>query len=107
MKILFDQNVPKNLRRYLHAHAVSTAYEMGWARAVNGQLLAMAEAAGFAVFLTGDRNLAYQQNLVGREIAIVELTKNNWPAVRPHVPEIVRAIDSCGQGSYVRVVCGR
>lgn len=34
-------------------------------------LLTEAEAAGFEAVLTTDRNLRYQQNLAGRNIAIV------------------------------------
>jgi hypothetical protein len=105
MKILFDQNVPRPLWRYLTGHLVSTAYAMGWDRAVNGELLQIAVAAGFDVFITGDRNLSYQQNLGERKI-IVELTRNNWPCVKPHVDEIAAAVNSCIPGSYTRVTCG-
>jgi hypothetical protein len=35
----------------------------------NGELLNVAEAAGFEVLVTTDKNLTYQQNLVGRKIA--------------------------------------
>jgi predicted nucleic acid-binding protein len=41
----------------------------------NGQLLNIAEAAGFEVIVTTDRNLLYQQNLAGRRIAIVAFGK--------------------------------
>lgn len=106
MRVLFDQNVPKKLRSNLGKHMVSTAYAMGWDRAVNGDLLRLAEAAGFDVFITGDQKLSYQQNLAARKIAIVELTKNNWPVVKPRAEEIAAAVDSCVAGSYVRVICG-
>jgi hypothetical protein len=43
MKILFDQGTPAPLRRALTDHAVSTAYEMGWAQLDNGALLKAAE----------------------------------------------------------------
>ena len=80
---------------------------MGWDGAVNGDLLRLAEEAAFDVFVTADQKLSYQQNLAGRKIAIVELTKNNWPVVKPQVEEIAAAVDTCVAGSYVRVVCGR
>jgi len=106
MKVLFDQNTPRKLRRYLTGHLVSTAYAMGWDRAVNGELLRLAEEAGFDVFLTCDQNLSYQQDLAGRRIAIVVLTSNNWPIVKPHAEEIAGRIDRCVAGSFVRVFCG-
>ena len=43
MRILFDQGTPVPLRRYLEAHEVKTAAEMGWSRLTNGQLLDAAE----------------------------------------------------------------
>jgi len=48
---------------------------MGWKSVKNGELLALAET-GFDLFLTSDQNLAYQQNLAGRRIAILELSSN-------------------------------
>jgi predicted nuclease of predicted toxin-antitoxin system len=105
MRILFDQNIPRNLRQFLARHEVQTAARMGWGRVENGELLARAEEAGFDVFLTGDQNLSYQQNLHAKRIGIVELTKNNWPSVQPHITEIVQAVETCGVGGYQRVVC--
>jgi predicted nuclease of predicted toxin-antitoxin system len=106
MKILFDQNAPANLRRHLPGHDVTTARKSGWEEVENGELLTLAESAGFEVFLTCDQSLSYQQNFVGRKIAIVELTKNNWPRIKPHVVEIAAAVNFCVPGSYIRVVCG-
>ena len=105
MKVLFDQNVPRNLRPLLIGHETWTAAELGWGRIENGVLLKAAEDAGFDIFLTGDQSLSYQQNLKGRRIGIVEITKNNWPSVEPRVPEIVKAIEACGAGGYIKVIC--
>lgn len=105
MRVLFDQNVPRNLRQFMAGHEVRTAANLGWGRVENGELLAKAEEAGFDVFLTGDQNLSYQQNLHDRRIAIVELTKNNWPSVKPRIAEIVQAVETSRAGGYKRVVC--
>ncbi len=64
MRILFDQGTPVLLRQTLTAHKVSTAFEMGWAKLENGDLLRAAEGQ-FDVFITTDQNLRYQQNLAG------------------------------------------
>ena len=106
MKVLFDQNIPRNLRPFLIGHETWTAAELGWGRIENGELLKAAEAAGFHIFLTGDQSVSYEQNLKARRIGIVEITKNNWPSVEPHVSEIVKAIETCGAGGYLKVVCG-
>jgi hypothetical protein len=105
MRVLFDENVPRNLRQFMAGHEVQTAADMGWGRVENGELLTKAEESGFDVFLTGDQNLSYQQNLLARRIGIVELTKNNWPSVKPRIAEIVQAVETCGAGGYKRVVC--
>jgi hypothetical protein len=105
VKVLFDQNIPRNLRQFLTSHEVRTAAQMGWEKLENGMLLKAAEDGGFHVFVTGDTNLRYQQNLKSRKIAIVALTKNNWPLVEPHVNEIVVAVSACKEGNYKTVNC--
>jgi hypothetical protein len=55
VKVLFDQGTPVPLRRALPDHLVETAFERGWASLKNGDLLAVAEDAGFEVFVTTDR----------------------------------------------------
>jgi hypothetical protein len=74
MRVLFDQGTPAPLRHSLAEHLVETAFELGWAKLKNGELISLAEEAGFAVFVTTDRNLKYQQNLAARSLSIVVLT---------------------------------
>jgi hypothetical protein len=50
---------------------------MGWRGIENGDLLDLAERESFDVFLTGDQNLPYQQNLRKRKIAVVVLATND------------------------------
>lgn len=100
MNILFDQGVPVPLRRSLSGHIVHTVYELGWSTVTNGQLLTMAEQAGYAVFVTTDQNLRYQQNLGGRTIAILVLTSTSWPRIQPHVPTISALVDHLGPGTF-------
>ena len=73
MLILFDHSTPAPLRYALKGHVVVEAVERGWEKLANGELLTIAEGAGFEVFLTADKNIQYQQNLTGRSIAIVVL----------------------------------
>ena len=76
MRILLDENAPSGLRRMLAGHDMRTAPEMGWAHYSNGQLLDEAEKAGFEALITGDRSLPYQQNLAGRNIAVIIFSTN-------------------------------
>jgi hypothetical protein len=101
--VLFDHNVPEPLRRVLAGHEVRTAAEMGWAAISNGDLLTQAEAGGFAVLVTADRNMRHQQNLAGRKIALVVLPTNRWKTVREHAERIAQAVDRAKPGSLAEV----
>ena len=103
MFILFDNGTPAPLRYALKGHTVVEAIERGWDRLVNGDLLAAAEAAGFEVLLTTDKNMRYQQNLKDRKIAFVVLGNSQWPVVRRYVERIVVAVDAATPGSYTEV----
>lgn len=103
MLIHFDQATPVPLRPYLRPHTVRTAAQEGWDRFRNGDLLNAAEAAGFEMLLTIDKNMRYQQNLTGRRIAILVLGQQQWNLLRPHVQLIVDAVNASTPGSYVEV----
>jgi hypothetical protein len=94
---------PAPLRYALKGHVVVEAIERGWDRPVNGELIAVAEAAGFDLLLTTDKNIRYQQNLTGREIAFVVLGNQQWPTLRRYVEKVVAAVDAATPGSYTEV----
>jgi hypothetical protein len=101
--ILLDNNAPRGLVRALTGHAVMEARERGWATLKNGDLLNVAEAAGFDVLVTSDKNIRYHQNLEGRKIALVVLTQGRWGPVSRVLPEIAVAVNACTPGSYSEV----
>jgi hypothetical protein len=90
MLVLFANGTPRTLARYLIGrHMVTEARARGWDTLENGDLLDAAEAAGFEVLVTTDKNLSYRQNLSGRKIAIVVLGKGRWRLIRPRVPQVL------------------
>jgi hypothetical protein len=104
MLVLFDNGTPRTLARYLiDKHAVTEARARGWEELDNGELLNEAEAAGFEVLVTTDRNISYQQNLAVRKIALVVLGKGRWTIIKLHVADIVAAINAATPGSYVEI----
>jgi len=103
MKILFDQGTPWPLSQHLTGHDVQACGDLGWSQLQNGALLTTAEQAGFAVFVTTDQNLQYQQNLAGRQIAIVVLLSTSWPKMQLVLPQIVHSITGIHPGEYVEV----
>jgi hypothetical protein len=70
MCILLDESLPYDLVALIKGHEVSTVRAEGWTSFMNGKLLALA-ATKFEVFITADRNLEFQQNLLKLPIAVV------------------------------------
>ncbi len=101
MRILFDKNVPVGVRTFLSGHEVHTFIDMQWhLQLENGALLDAAEAANFDLMVTADQNIEYQQNLVGRKLALVVLGSNIWPIVRQHRPLIAAHVNASTPGSF-------
>lgn len=71
MRVLLDECIPRKLKTAFAGYDCQTVPEAGLAGQKNGCLLSLAEAAGFALFVTMDKGLQYQQNLAGRRIAIL------------------------------------
>jgi hypothetical protein len=69
----------------------------------NGDLLTAAEEAGFEVLVTSDKSIRYQQNLRRRKIAIVALGKGRWTLIKPHVPQIVAAVNAATPASFTEI----
>jgi predicted nuclease of predicted toxin-antitoxin system len=104
MLILFDNGTPRTLARFLiDHHTVTEARARGWEELENGELLNEAEAAGFEVLVTTDKNLGYQQNLIGRKIAIVVLGQGRWTLIKPYVAQVVAAVNAATPGSFIEV----
>jgi hypothetical protein len=95
--------LPAPLRYPLKGHVVVEAIERGWDRLVNGELIAAAEAAGFELLLTTDKNIRYQQNLTGRKIAFVVIGNRQWPTLRRYVDRVVVAVNAATPGSFAEV----
>ena len=73
---------------------------MGWDRLVNGDLLKAAEEEGFAVVVTADQSLEYQQNLKNRRLAPVVLSTNHIGVLEDQPEKLVAAVDAVAEGSY-------
>ena len=103
MLVLFDNSTPRGIARSLENHTVKETRDQGWDTLRNGDLLNAAEAAGFDVLLTTDKNIRYQQNLDNRRIAIVVLGKGRWKLIKPLLAQIVAAVNVATPGSYTEV----
>lgn len=79
-----------------------TVQYQGWAGIQNGELLKRIDG-NFDVFVTADKNLRYQQNLVGRRVAIVELPFARLESLLPLLVKLQAAIDSVCEGDYIQI----
>lgn len=105
-RVLFDENIPRRIRRELPEYEVRTVQEQGWSGLTNGELLRAAQE-NFSVLLTADKRLQFQQSIAAFRIAVVvvsvaSITPSN---VRSVMGRIKSAIEQAQPGSVV-VVAG-
>ncbi len=103
MRVLFDNGTPRGVAAALKDHVVEEARARGWDALRNSELLDAADAAGFDVFLTTDRNIRHQLNLAGRRIAVVVLSKGRWRLIKQKLPDIAAAVAAATPGSLTEV----
>ena len=99
MKILLDECVPWPMHRLLAGHECQTAQQCGWGGIKNGNLVQLAEK-GFDLFITSDQNLRYQQNLVGRHIAILELSTNKLRRIVAAADALCASVEAIQPGEF-------
>jgi hypothetical protein len=95
MRALIDECIDERFRNSLPEHDCQTARCAGLAGLKNGELLIAAETAKFDVFLTVDQGIEYQQNLTGRNIAIIIFRTKSLFGTRLGGTDINRALAYC------------
>ena len=103
-RILFDENMPRLLRRDLPEFEVRTVQEEGWTGLNNGALLREAETT-FEVLVTVDKRLQHQQNIASFRIGIIVVSAQSTRLLhmRPLVPQLKQAIEKARPGTVVVV----
>ena len=71
MRILLDENFPVPLVKDFAGHDCSHVVLLGWSGTKNGELLKLAEAAGFEVLITFDDGIPKDHNISIRQIAVL------------------------------------
>ncbi len=105
MKILLDECLPRKIKDKFASHDCHTVPEALLGGKKNGDLLSIAERQGFEIFLTVDKGLEYEQNLAGREIAVIILRTKSSRLVDlvPLVEACLEQMRSIKLGQIVRV----
>jgi hypothetical protein len=103
-RVLFDENMPRKLRRDFPEFLIRTAQEQGWSSFRNGALLREASTR-FDVLVTIDQRMRYQQNMQQFDIGIVviEVPDTRIIHLRPLVPELRDAIERINPGEVIVV----
>jgi predicted nuclease of predicted toxin-antitoxin system len=90
MLVLLDENLlSRKLKQPLSdaGYSVYNVDNLGWRGTKDRDLLALADAYPFDVFITADKNLPYQQNIKNYKFRIVVLntktTKPNYLSPKP------------------------
>ena len=104
MKLLLDECVTRHLKRDLAGHEVHTVEDAGLKGLENGDLLSAASGA-YEVLITVDRNIPYQQNIAGLNIAILILAakRNSYARLKPLIPRALSALETVKVGDVIRI----
>ncbi len=104
MRILIDECLDWRLCRALQDHQCASIHQMGWGGLTNGMLLEKAQE-NFDVFLTGDRNLSFQQNVTRFRIAVVVLEAKSTRLIDTIqlMPQVLRILTGVTPGRVVTV----
>jgi predicted nuclease of predicted toxin-antitoxin system len=106
--ILFDENLlSKKLKKPLAdaGYFVKNVEEMGWRGVKDRELLALAQAHPFDVFVTDDKNLPYQQNLHGLTLRVIVLDAYSTrpDSLLPLISQISNILKSLASGSVTLI----
>ncbi len=74
VRLLLDECVPKQFAAALVPLQCDHLTAVGWSGIKNGELLRRMADAGFAVLVTTDRNLVFQQPIVSSRVVVAVLT---------------------------------
>jgi predicted nuclease of predicted toxin-antitoxin system len=103
---LLDECVPIGMKTLLAAYGIASGSvrTAGFGSKKNGELLALAEGT-WDVLLTTDKNLRYQQNLSGRNIAVVVMRAktNRLQDLEPQLTACVQALQSVEPGQILEI----
>jgi hypothetical protein len=105
MRVLLDENLPRQLKRHFSADVeVQTVQERGWNGIKNSELLRLA-AREFEVFLTMDRGVEFQQNFQSLSIGVllIRAPSNRFEDLQPLIAEVHNALNTVQPGQLRRV----
>ncbi len=103
MKLLLDENLPKQLKNDFIEHEIYHITDLRWNGIKNGELLKLMLAEHFDVLLTFDKNLRHQQNFQKYPIAVFVLVaeRNQYRFLAPLVEKIKARLINASIGATI------
>lgn len=102
MKVLLDENIPKRLKyRLLESrYEVYAVRDMSWVGLKDNELLKKASEDGFDVFITSDKNIAYQQNIAVIKMAfiVLDILRLKYTFIQPLLPQLLEILPTVEKG---------
>ena len=92
MKLLLDESLPKQLiSSFPEEFEVTTVQQMGWTGTENGELLTLGAENEFAVLVTADKGIEYQQDPKSLPITVVVLSAHRTRVqdLQPLIPGLL------------------
>ena len=104
MRVLLDECIDRLFAKDIQGYEILTVPQAGWAGIKNGELLTRAQTQ-FDVFVTVDRNLAFQQNIPQFTIAVIVLQAqtNRLKDLRPLLPKLLQILTTAPKGEVTPV----
>ena len=105
MRILFDECVPKSLKREFVDLDITAVSEMGWSETKNGALLQLMSVENFDILLTSYQNIKYVQNLQKADVAVIVMVAytNRVSDLLPLVPKVREILTAIIAGEIIEV----
>ena len=106
-RVLFDEDVPRQLRRDLPEFKIRTVQEEKWSSVKNGELLRLSSQV-FEVLVTADKRLRHQQNIAQHNIGVVVIATRDTrlPRIQQVLDELRAAIRDVAPGTVIIITGG-
>ena len=104
MRVLLDEQMPRDLVAELIGHEARTVGQLGWKGIGNGELLAQA-SENFDVLLTMDKRIPLDIDITHHRIGliVVRAPSNRIESLRPLIPAILQSLTVVSPGTVLRV----
>jgi hypothetical protein len=100
--VVLDEGVPRQLAVSLKALGIEAErFPKAFLGLRNGDLIRRLDDLGYDALLTNDKNIASQQSLKGRRIAVVALPHNRRSAILSRIDDIADTLRRVRAGHHV------